>query len=162
MGGARRDLADHAVIDGLAGLLVRAAKEGIGSRRHTQLLLLRQLLQVLGLGHRKRQRLFRVDMFPGLKNLLRHFEMCRRYREIDDNLDIIVLQQVFHRLRLNVKLVAAGFRRRHVDIRHGANLEALEQRREFQIGGRDIAAADNADAQCLAHGITSNLVDVSK
>ena len=39
----------------------------------------------------------------------------------------------------------------HVDVGAGAHLDALEERRKPEIGGRDVAAADDADAEFLCH-----------
>ncbi len=40
---------------------------------------------------------------------------------------------------------------RHVEIGDGADLDEVEQRREREIGGGDVAAADDADAKRFRH-----------
>ena len=53
-------------------------------------------------------------------------------------------------LGLDAELLGAGLGRGGVEVGAGADLEAAEQRREGEVGGGDVAAADDADAElCL-------------
>ena len=77
--------------------------------------------------------------------------MHRRHRQIDDHVDVGRREQSLDGFRANAKLVGPRFRCSGIDVRAGAHLDALEQRCEFQVGGRDVAAADDSNAKNLCH-----------
>src|SRR5690606_22723149 len=50
-----------------------------------------------------------------------------------------------------LELLGPRLRRLHGDVRAGAHLDAAKQWREPEIGGRDVAAADDADPEFPGH-----------
>ena len=136
----------------LAGKLVGAAEKGVGRGADAQLLPLRAFLQVQPFLHRKHEGLFRIDVLARIERLPRHLVVNGRNGEVDDDVDRIVPEQFLHGFGAEPELLGAGAGRVHVDVRAGAHLDAPEQRGEREIGGRDVAAADHADAECLCHG----------
>ena len=131
--------------------LVRAAEERVGRRADAQPLLLRALLEVEPFLDRQHERLFRIDVLAGVEHLPRHVVVHRRYRQVDDDVDVVRREQLVDGLGAQLELLGARLRRLHVDVGAGAHLDALEQRRQPEIGGRDVAAADDADAEFLCH-----------
>ena len=89
-------------------------------------------------------------MLAGRDRVHRHLVVRRRDREVDDDVDLGVLEQLVRRHRRDAELLAALLGRCRNDVGDAAHLEALEQRREAQIGGGDIAGTHDADAISLA------------
>ena len=148
---AAGDLADAAIVDQVARQLVRAAEEGVRRRTDAQLALLRALPEVEAFLDGEHEGLLRIDVLAGVEHLPRHLIVDRRYRQVDDDVDVLRGEQVVDGLGAQAEFLGAGLGGIHVDVRAGAHLDALEERRQLEIGGRDVAAADDADAEFLCH-----------
>ncbi len=132
-------------------MLVRAAEERVGRAADAQPLRLGQRLQRQPVLERQDQRLFGIDVLAGLERGLADREMRVGDRQVDDEVDFRVREQLLDGLGADAVFLRAGFGRRRIDVGAGPHLEAAEQRREAEIGGRDIAASDDADADRV-HG----------
>ena len=140
------DLANRALVQNGAGLLMRATQKGIWCAADRQALGLGQITQGRALFQRQHQRLFGIGVLARFQNALGDGVMRVRDRQVDHDVQRGVGKQVIHALRFDVELCRAGLGGVHVDIRHSADFQPFEQGGEFQIRGRDIAAADDTDA----------------
>ncbi|MNL24320.1 hypothetical protein D3C87_1457480 [compost metagenome] len=77
--------------------------------------------------------------------------MRRGDRQIDDDIELAVLEQFIGRLGGDAEFLGAQLGGFGADIRHRPHFETLEQRRQPQIGGRNIAGTHDADAIGLGH-----------
>ena len=91
---AARDAAQSAAVDQLADVLQAAAEEGVRRAANQQSLLLSKRNQFPALLKRHRQRLLRVDMFARLQGCQIILIMCLRRRQIEDNVNIRVSDQL--------------------------------------------------------------------
>ena len=144
------DGADAALVQDRPRLLVRAAQERVGRAADLQAFGSGQIAQGSALFQRQHQRLFGIGVLARLQYPLGDRKMGVRDRQVDDDVDFRVGQQVIDRLRLGIEFGGAGFGKLQVDIRDRTHFDALEQGGQAQIGGRDIAAADDADAEFCA------------
>ena len=69
-----------------------------------------------------------------------------------DHVQFVIGEQILDRLRLHAVFLRPQFRGAAVEIGAGEHPDALEQRRQRQVGDGDIAASDDADAEFLGHG----------
>ena len=128
--GAAGDLAELAAVDEVARQLMRAAEERVGRRADAQPLLLRPLLEIEALLDRQHERLFRIDVLAGVEDLLRYLVMHRRDGQVDDDVDVVGLEQLFDGLGAQLELLRPRLGRVHVDVGAGAHLDAAKQRRQ--------------------------------
>ena len=158
--GAAGDFSQPAAIDDAARQLVSAAEEGVGRGADAQAVLLGALLEVEPFLHRQHKRFLGIDVFSRVDHLLRDGIVHSGNRQIHDDVDIFGRKQPIDSLGAQLELLRARLRRIHVDVGAGAHLDALEQRRQLEIGRGDVAAADDADPQFLGHVyIPSEMVD---
>ena len=146
-GSARDDGAYAALVQNGPRLLMRAAKKGIRRAADRQALGRRQIAQRNPLFQCQNQRLFGIGVLARLKNALGDLVMGIRDRQVDDDVDVLVGQQIIDRLGPGVEFGRPCRGSLHVDVGHGAHFQPLEQRRKPQIRGRDIAASDDANAK---------------
>ena len=149
--GAVRDLAQLLAVDDVAHLLVRAAEEGVGRRADIETALVGLGLELLAFLEREHEGLLGIGMLARRNRIERDLVVRRRHREIDDDVDLGVLQHLVGRHRGDAELLAARLGRGRHDVGDAADLDALEQRREPQIGRGDIAGTHDADAVSLRH-----------
>ena len=143
------DRADAPFIDQGAGLLMRAAQKGIGRTAYAQTARCRQIAQRQPVFQAQRQRLFGIDVLVRLQDRLRHGEMRSRNGQVDHHVQRLVGQQILDRLRLHAVFGRPRLGRGHVHVGDGPHLQPTKQGRKPEIGGRDIAASDDADAECI-------------
>ncbi len=139
MAGARGDAPDAAFIDILAGELMRTAKEGIRSAADGEVFRLGKRPEFLTLFQGKHQRLFGIDVLAGFQNGFRHREMRGRNGKVDDDIKLVIRQKLLDGLRLHTIFFGAQLGRFGVDVRTGQHLQSLEERRQRQVGGGNIA-----------------------
>ena len=102
--------------------------------------------QTARLGDVDAERLLGVDMLAGGQRLQADLDMCDRHGEIEDDLDGGVGQQSLDRTGAQAKFLRARLRRGRNRVRQGDDVEDGKQLRGFKIGGTDVAAANDADA----------------
>ena len=95
------------------------------------------------------ERLFRIDMLARGDRPETHRHVVLRRRQVEDDRDARVGEQRIDRQRLDAVGRGLGPRRVHVDVGAGDDLQDREFRGGLQIGIRDIAGADDADADGL-------------
>ena len=61
--------------------------------------------------------------------------MDRRNGQVDDDVDVLGIEKVGDALGAHAIFLGPGFRRCMVDVGAGPDLDALEERRELEIGG---------------------------
>ena len=103
------------------------------------------------LGDRDAERLFRVDVLAGGDRLEADLDMRLRDREVEDDLDRGIGEQRIDRTRGKAELGRARLGRRGIGVGERDDVEDREFSRRLQIGGADVAAADDADADRLHH-----------
>ncbi len=150
--GARGDGADAAVVDELARQLVRAAEEGVGGRPDAQAPGVGDLLQPLALVDGEDEGLLGIDVLARLERHQGDAVVRVGDGEVDHHVDVRVGEELVHRLGAHAELLGARLGGGRVEVGAGAHLEALEERGEPEIGGGDVAAADDADAERAGHG----------
>ena len=74
-----------------------------------------------------------------------------RDRQVDDDVDLWIGEKLIDGLGLDAIFGGPGLRRSRIDVGAGDNLQAAKQRRQREVGGGDIAASDDADAEFLGH-----------
>ena len=133
--GSGGDAADLALVDIIARQLMSAAEERVGSAADLEIAGRGDPAQLLALFQGQDQRLFGIDVFAGFQDHLGDRKMRIRDRQVDDDIDVRIGQQRLDRLCLDAKFGRADFGSRRVDVGAGDNLDALEERREREIGG---------------------------
>ena len=139
--------ADGALVDQPARPPSGSAEEGVGGRAQQQTALCRFGNQPAAIGGRGRQRLFGEDVLARGKRRKRNVEMRRRYRQVEDKVDVRVGQQRVDAERADAIFLGAESSHVGGDVGTGAQLDPAEQGRIAQIGHRDVAASDDTDAQ---------------
>ena len=145
-GGAGERLADGAVVDQPAAGLVGAAEEGVRRAADAEPLRPGRIEERTRLGGVDRERLLGVDMLAGGDRPEAHLDMGERHGEVDHDLDSRVGEEALDRRRRDAELRAARLGRRGVEVGDRLDVEDREGPRRLEIGGADIAAADDADA----------------
>ena len=86
-------------------------------------------------------------MLARLHRCHRNLEVRVGHREVDDDVDLRRLPAALSPHRLDAVFRGLALRPAgHVEIGAGRDLHAAEQRRQFEVGRGDVAAADDADA----------------
>ena len=73
-------------------------------------------------------------------------DMGERHGEVDDDLDLRIGEERLYRFRRNAELGAARLGGGRIEIGDRPHVEDRKGLRRLEIGGADIAAADDADA----------------
>ncbi len=138
-------LADRALVEQGAGLLVRAPEEDVGGAREAQPLRLGKLAQLVGFRGGDRQRLLGVHVLARLERSSRHRGVGSRWSEVEDDVDRVRPKQLLDRQRPERELGRDLLAPRRLEVRAGADLERVEGRRVRGIRATDHAAADDPD-----------------
>ena len=137
----------------LAGLLVRAAEERVRRAADGEALRLGDAGEILALLQGQHQRLFRIGMLAGFENAFGDGIMRIRDGEVDDHVDLVIGEKLVDGLGADIVFRSPCLGRFRIEVGAGAHFQPLEQRRKAEIGGGDIAASDDADSECLGHGM---------
>ncbi|HIG16873.1 MAG TPA: insulinase family protein, partial [Candidatus Handelsmanbacteria bacterium] len=146
-------LADPAVIDQLATGLQTAAKKRIGCPTGAQTFGLRQIEHRLSFGLVDCEGLFRVRTLARFENLQIHTGVHLRHRQIDDDLNVPVPEQLLDSTALfDLELLRPGPRQIEVKIGTSHDVENLEESAPLEIHRADVAAADEPQGKSgIAH-----------
>ena len=139
----------------LAGVLVGAAEEGVGRRADAQALAVGEGLEVQAVLDGEDEGLLGVDVLAGLEDGGGDAVVGVGDGEVDDDVDGVVDEEGVDGLGLDVEFLGALLGGGEDDVGDGADLEAAEERREAEVGGRDVAAADDPDAELVSHLVSS-------
>ena len=123
-----------------------AAEKGVGGAAHPHAARLGSVDQLARLGNLDAERLLGVHMLAGRDRLEADLDMGLRDGEVDDDLDAWVGEEIGDASSRQAELGGTGFGDRLVHVGEGTHLEDRESARRLEIGGADIAAADDADA----------------
>ena len=104
---------------------------------------------------RRGERLFGEHVLAGRQSRHRDVEMRVRHRQVEHDVDVARPEQGFHREGAKTVFRGPRGRQRGCEVGTGPQFDAAEQRRVSHVGHRDVAAADDADAE-LAHGAVSS------
>ncbi len=128
-----------------------AAEKGVGGAAEPQAFGPRGFDEAARLGHGDAERLFRVDVLAGGDSLEADFNMRVGNGEVQDDLDGRIGKQRLDGARRNAEFRRARFRRRRIGVGERDDVEDRELSRRGQIGGADVSATDDADADRLHH-----------
>ncbi len=93
------------------------------------------------------ERLLGEDVLAGREGRHRHVEMSVRHRQVQHEVNVLGGEKRMHRQRADAVFLGANRGEICREIRAGAQLHPGEQRRVAHVGHRDVAAADDADAE---------------
>ena len=150
--GSTDDGAKLAAVDDGARLLVAAAEERVGRRADAHAGLVGGGDQLLAFGESHPERLFAVDVLAGGDRPEADFCMGARDGEVDDDVDSGVAEQIVDRFGLDAELGGLLGRDLGPHVGDAADVEDGEVLHGLEILARDIAGADDADAQTLPCG----------
>ena len=139
----------------LAGVLVGAAEEGVGGGADAEVLAVGEGLELQALLDGEDEGLLRVDVLAGLERGGGHAVVGLGDGQVDDDVDGVVGEEGVDGLGLDVELLGPLLGGGEDDVGAGADLEAAEERGELEVGGRDVAAADDPDAELVSHLVSS-------
>ena len=108
--------------------------------------------QLLAFGEGHPERLFAVDVLAGGDRLQADLDMGARDGEVDDDVDARVGEQIVDRFGLDAELGGLLGRDLGLHVGDAADVEHREVLHRLEILARDIAGADDADAQTLPCG----------
>ena len=146
VGGARHRLADLSGIDQPPAGLMRATEKGVWRRTNAEPLLGRCIDQLLAVLEANAQWLFAVDMLARRDRVEPHLDVRLGHREIQDDLDRRVGEQVVDADGLQAELFGARLGRSGGRIGEPPDVEDRKALRCLQIGARDDAAAYDTDS----------------
>ena len=111
-------------------------RNGVGRTARAQTLLLRQGQNSLPIRLVDGEGFFGVGMFPGVENLLVHAGVDLRHRQVDDDLDVGITQQLIDGAApVDLELLGALLREGNIEIRTGHQVEDLEDPAPLEILG---------------------------
>ena len=102
------------------------------------------------LGDRDAERLFRMDVLARGDRLEAHLDMRLRHGEVENDLDRRIGENRLDRARRNPEFGRARLGRLGIGVGERDDVEDRELFGGVQIGGADVAAADDADADRLS------------
>ena len=140
---------DHALVDALSRGLVRAAEKRVGRAAEPQGFASGRLNEAARLGDIDAERLFRMNMLAGGEGPQADLDMRGRHGEVEDDLDGGVGQQGLDRTGAQAELFRSRLGCGRNRVRQGDDVEDGKALRGLEIGGTDVAAADDADADRL-------------
>ena len=143
------DPSDSAIVDALAASLKTRPHERIRRTTNQQTFLLCQIKHSPAIFEMDRQRLLRVYMLAGAESSHTHFGMHGRDRQVDDQVDILVGQQLLHRLRLTAILLGLGPSDIHVEISTRNALQHIECLDTVKVDLADIPATNDPDTDSI-------------
>ena len=123
-----------------------AAEKRVGRAADAKLFLRGEIHHLAGFRDVDAERLLGMDMLAGIQNRETDVGVGERHREIDDDLDVVALEQLIdpHPRQPEGGALALCGIAAHIGER--PDLHDREALGRLQIGGADIAAADDSDA----------------